>query len=210
MNNTKYNSKVHVLNESCYFFNRKENPHKNILIVVDMQNDFVSGVLSNYQTNQVEYDVEKEIISDKYDAVIFTKDIHKDNTYYDTLEGQKLPVKHCIENTVGANLTYKIMSDINLMIEDGDKYIAIIEKDRFCSLELGDFLIDELCVNEEDTITIIGVCTDICVVSNAIYLRAKLPNTEIKVISSCCAGTSIKAHFDSLSVLESCQISVID
>lgn len=206
--NKKRESKIQVYNESCSIFNRKKYPTRNILVVVDMQNDFISGTLSNYHTNQVEQDVVKEIMSEKYNVILFTKDKHNDDSYFDTLEGKKIPVKHCIENTDGQNLTWDIMLKIDSLIEDGDKEIVIFEKDRFCSLALGEFLNQELCVDENDIITIIGVCTDICVVSNALYLRAMFPNTQIKVLSSCCAGTSIKAHFDSLTVMENCNIDI--
>ena len=148
-----------------------------ILIVVDMQNDFISGTLGTREAQAIVPNVKKKIKEyvDNGEHVIFTMDTHYEN-YMETLEGQKLPIKHCIKETFG--------------------YLGWKEK-------FSDYHINKM------EIEIIGLCTDICVVSNALILRAMYPNTKITVDASCCAGVTPENHKAALTTMKSCQIDVI-
>lgn len=193
--------------KSCSYLLNLPRNNRNILIIVDMQNDFVFGKLGNAQTQETEEEILNELAtnSDKYDMIIYTRDCH-DSDYLNTLEGKKLPVEHCIVGTKGAELTDAIQLQMNWLASNG-KPVMIVNKETFGSTDLA-FLINDYLICNTDTIYLAGVCTDICVVSNALYLRTMFPNTQIKVLSSCCAGTSIKAHFDSLTVMENCNIDI--
>ncbi|MGP1438588.1 MAG: cysteine hydrolase family protein [Treponema sp.] len=179
---------------------------KKILIVVDMQNDFIQGSLgSSDALNIVENVVQKiKNYNERNDLVIATLDTHT-NDYLNTLEGKKLPVSHCIEGTEGHAINEKIKSCLNANA-------IYVKKETFGSLKLKDVIEEYLKkerINAIDLeIEILGLCTDICVVSNAILLRAMFPNTKISVPSSCCAGTSKERHEASLEVMKSCQIDV--
>lgn len=170
---------------------------KKVLLVIDMQNDFINGTLGTKEAeaivNNVRQKVESYRTSD--DVVIFTRDTHHEN-YLDTAEGKKLPVPHCVEGTYG----WQITSEIE--VYDDDK---IINKPTFGSLELADY-VDTL---NASSIEIIGLCTDICVISNAMIMKAKFPETNISVDSSCCAGVTPESHNNALKAMEMCQIEII-
>jgi nicotinamidase-related amidase len=166
------------------------------LIVVDMQNDFITGVLGNDETRAiVPHVVEK--IKNWDGKLYFTRDTHFDN-YMDTLEGKNLPIPHCIEDTVGWHLidevkdyathSNRILNKYTFGYEDWDRYNW-----------------------QEDTeIELIGVCTDICVISNALALRMFYPNLKITVDASCCAGVTPESHKAALLTMKMCQINVIN
>lgn len=164
-----------------------------------MQNDFISGSLGSEAAQAIVPNVVEKI--KKYrdtHNIVFTKDTH----YYDylkTLEGKKLPVEHCIIRTKGHDLDARIKEVYN---RDFD---YIINKTTF-GYDYWEDLFDNFESTEE--IEICGLCTDICVVSNALILRALFPNVVIKCDSSCCAGTSEEAHEAALRVMRSCQIEV--
>lgn len=181
---------------------------RKILIIVDMQNDFINGVLSNSKTRDVESKVVDKLTNhfNEYDAFYFTRDVHYEN-YLNTLEGKKLPVEHCIFGTDGIKLTDSILSAIK-MLRENHKYVKIIDKHTFGSNTLTDML-SCVCGNN-DEIELVGVCTDICVVSNALSLRQAMPNRVIKVDSNCCAGTSVEAHNSAMIVMKNCQIDIIE
>lgn len=167
------------------------------LIVVDMQVDFINGSLGTKEAVAIVPNVIKKIeeYENMDDAVIvYTKDTHLDN-YLETSEGKKLPVVHCIKGTPG----WEIPSDI---LRGHDAHV--IEKPTFGSFDLID-LMNEL---QPDEIELIGLCTDICVVSNALLLKANFYETPISVDSSCCAGVTPKTHEDALSTMRMCQIDV--
>lgn len=170
------------------------------LIVVDMQNDFVSGSLGTDEAKQIVQPVVKKI--ERYRGnVLFTIDSHKEN-YLATQEGKKLPVKHCISGTWG----WQPVDEIYAMQQKRNG--AIYMKPVFGSTKLVD---DLVALNEQQPIKeieLIGVCTDICVVSNAIMIKNALPEVPIYVDSSCCAGTTSKKHQEALSIMESCQIGI--
>ena len=175
---------------------------KKTLIVVDMQNDFVTGALASKEAVAILPNVKKKI--DEYLAagheVIFTRDTHGDG-YLETNEGKHLPVPHCIEGTHGWEI-------VDGLFQEGS---MIINKSSFGWTEWwtlkGAF---GFSANEDCEIEIIGVCTDICVVSNALILKAYFPEINITVDASCCAGLTPEKHKAALEVMKSCQIEVIN
>lgn len=169
---------------------------KNCLIVIDMQNDFISGSLGSDEAKKIVPLVKERIdkaIKDGED-IFFTKDTHYED-YLNTKEGQFLPVKHCIENTSGHDICDELKP-----YEKNAKNIFI--KNTFGYKDLPKYL------NEYDSITFVGLCTDICVVSNVVLTKAFYPEKNIIVKKDCCAGTSIEKHNAALSVMKSCHIVI--
>lgn len=162
------------------------------LIVVDMQNDFIDGSLGTKEAQAIVENVKKKISEYRLrgDEIIFTRDTHGEN-YLDTPEGRKLPVKHCIYGTKG----WEIAKGLEV---PGCVYI---DKPSF-----GWPYWNERCFEE---IEIVGLCTDICVVSNALILKAMFPDVEIAVDASCCAGVTPETHRAALETMKMCQIRVV-
>ena len=172
---------------------------KKILVVVDMQKDFVDGALGSKEAVAIVPAVVKKIR--EFDGDIFaTYDTHGEN-YMQTAEGKKLPVPHCIKGTDGWKLNNEVMAAL------ADKKYTAVEKLTFGSVDLPK-LIKNTVGNEEFTIEIIGLCTDICVVSNALVLKANFPEVTITVDSICCAGVTPEKHEAALETMRSCQIEV--
>lgn len=162
------------------------------LIVIDMQNDFIYGSLGTKEAQMIVLDV-KNKIQEYYkngDEIVFTRDTHYSN-YLNTNEGKNLPVKHCIYGAHGWN------------IADGLEVpnCRYINKETFGWINWNNRHYEE--------IEIVGVCTDICVVSNALILKAMFPEINITVDASCCAGTTPENHKAALQVMKCCQINVI-
>lgn len=173
---------------------------KKILVVVDMQNDFVDGSLGSKQAEAIVPAAAKKIKS--FDGDIFvTLDTHFEN-YLETAEGKKLPVEHCIKGTSGWELNEKIKSAL------ADKEFTTVEKNTFGSTELPK-LVKKAAGKGEFSIELIGLCTDICVVSNTLLLKASFPEAEICVDSSCCAGVTPEKHEAALETMRSCQIDIV-
>lgn len=181
-----------------------------ILIVVDMQKDFITGCLGNESTRAVVEPVCDLITSFKNSnsgatQLIYTMDTHYNN-YMDTMEGKKLPVLHCIEGTEGWNLDTSVKSAIG---SDG----IMVKKETFGAKALpeviNNILYVENKVDEPLKITLCGVCTDICVISNAMLLKANYPNAEIVINSKCCAGVTEERHNIALEAMKSCHIDII-
>lgn len=166
-----------------------------VLIVVDMQNDFITGSLGSKETLAVVPNVVKKI-KEWEGSIIVTLDTHRKD-YFETLEGKMLPIEHCIRETNGWELDPKVAEALP------SHYISL-EKPTF-----GSTILPKLVTNCKE-FHIIGVCTDICVISNALLLRAYNPNAKIVVDASCCAGTIPERHKMALEVLKSCQIEVIN
>lgn len=173
---------------------------KNILVVVDMQKDFVDGALGSKEAVAIIDNACRKIKSFEGDIYV-TLDTHNED-YMTTEEGRKLPVPHCIKDTEG----WKLNADIEKALED--KNPVIIEKTTFGSQKLAE-LIAEKYKGEKLSVELIGICTDICVISNALTIRAHNTECEITVDSSCCAGVSPEAHNAALTVMKSCLINVI-
>lgn len=167
-----------------------------VLVVIDMQNDFIDGALGTKEARDIVNAVIEKI---EYfgGEVVYTRDTHKDN-YLETLEGQKLPVKHCIKDTDGWHLESRIRQ-----LAEGK---TIIDKPAFGSLALPHYLKEK---GDLDSIVMVGLCTDICVISNALILKAAFPETEIIVDRDCCAGVTPESHENALKAMEMCQIKII-
>lgn len=171
-----------------------------VLIVVDMQNDFIDGALGTKEAQEIVPKVAERIKS--FDGrVIATRDTHEEN-YLDTQEGKKLPVKHCIRGTAG----WEIHPEIQELIRE-----LPMDKLTFGCLDLGNALqkYDEW-QEKIESVTLIGLCTDICVISNAMIVKAALPEARIIVDASCCAGVTPESHKQALEAMKVCQIEVVE
>lgn len=185
-----------------------------VLIIVDAQNDFChkDGALSSPEAVAAIPLLCESIHQFKEDfgnklAIFATADTHHGD-YSSTLEGKKLPVPHCMEDTWGHYIHDDVVKAVK---DDGGDFNGIIDKPTFGSFDLLNALW-ELEMNEAepiDEIAFVGFCTDICVVSNALMVRAAFPDVEINVIKDCCAGVTPSAHEAALTVMSSCQINII-
>lgn len=173
---------------------------KHFLVVVDIQKDFVDGALGTKEAlsiipAQVRY-------IDQFNGQIFaTFDTHSED-YLETAEGKKLPVRHCIRATDG----WKLNDDIAGILDQ--KGYTPVEKGTFGSVMLPKQILQAAGEDDFD-VTLIGLCTDICVVSNALLLKAHFPEKEISVIADCCAGVSPETHLAALATMRCCQINVL-
>jgi nicotinamidase-related amidase len=188
-----------------------------VLVIVDMQNDFVHGTLGSEAAKSAEREILKLLPEYKGESnlIIFTKDTHSAD-YLNTNEGKHLPVEHCIYDTTGWCITKPLASEVmapGYCLCDMPYYEihnGRLEKDTFGSFDLGAAL-NAICLNNKvEDITFVGVCTDICVVSNVLIAKAIVPETEIKVIAKCCAGTSEEAHKAALTTMKSCHITIVE
>ncbi len=173
---------------------------KHTLIVVDIQKDFVGGALGTAEAVAMVPNAAKKIR--EFEGEIFvTYDTHFEN-YMETAEGKKLPVPHCIKGTSGWELDENIAKALE------GKDFTRVEKLTFGSTELP-ALVKKAVGDEDFDITLIGLCTDICVVSNALILKASFPEKEIYVDASSCAGVTVDSHNAALTTMKMCQINVI-
>ena len=170
---------------------------KNFLVVVDMQKDFVDGALGSSEAVSIVPNVVKKI-KDFKGEIFVTYDTHFEN-YMETKEGKYLPVKHCIKGTDGWMLNDEVADALK-----GRPYTEV-EKLTFGSVKLPK-LVKEAAGDEEFTVELIGLCTDICVVSNALMLKANFPEMDIFVDASCCAGVTPESHNAALTTMKMCQI----
>ena len=174
---------------------------KKVLIVVDMQNDFIDGALGTKEAQAIVGNVVKKIRDYEGHLVIATKDTHGED-YLNTSEGRHLPVPHCIKGTKG----WEIRDEIAEELKNADA--KVIEKPTFGSEQLAEYL-GEMAQKEELEIELAGLCTDICVVSNALLLKAKMPESVIKINADCCAGVTVESHEAALLTMKMCQIEII-
>ncbi len=173
---------------------------KHFLVVVDMQKDFVDGSLGSSEAQSIVSSAAEKIRN--FDGKIFvTLDTHSAD-YLSTSEGKKLPVEHCIKGSDG----WELDNDISSALSQKD-YTAV-EKPIFGSLILPE-LIRKEAGNDDFTVELMGLCTDICVISNALILKANFPDADISVDSKCCAGVTPALHEAALSTMKSCQINVM-
>ena len=172
---------------------------RRFLVVVDMQKDFVDGALGTAEAVSIIPNAVKKIENFVGDVFV-TYDTHFDD-YLETAEGKKLPVPHCIIDTDGWQLSERIADAL-----EGRVFVPV-HKPTFGSVQLA-IEIAEAAQGEEFSVELIGLCTDICVVSNALLLKAFFPEAEISVDSSCCAGVTPELHEAALKTLASCQINV--
>ena len=163
---------------------------KKILVAVDMQKDFVDGALGTAEALKIVPDVAAKIKAFQGDEIFVTFDTHGEN-YAETLEGKKLPVVHCVKNTHGWQIADGL--DVPDAIHIDKPSFGYTHWDKFCF----------------EKIELVGLCTDICVVSNALILKALFPNAEISVDSACCAGVTPETHNSALTTMKMCQIDVV-
>lgn len=170
---------------------------KDILIVVDMQNDFIDGSLGTPEAQAIVDRVAEKISSFQGD-IYYTRDTHHEN-YLETAEGKNLPVVHCVKDTEG----WQIRKEIAEAAEG--KSVTVIDKPTFGSEELAKRLAAE---GDIRSITLVGLCTDICVISNALLLKAFFYETPVTVDASCCAGVTPESHSNALAAMKMCHIAV--
>lgn len=172
------------------------------LIVVDMQTDFVCGALGTEEAVKIVPDVaarvEKAI--SREEKIIFTRDTHQ-RDYMETQEGHRLPVPHCIQNSEG----WQIIDELQKYTVDNE----IVNKPTFGSVKLAEILREADQKEKIEQITLVGLCTDICVISNALLIKAYLPEVKLVVEASCCAGVSPAGHENALNAMRSCQIEIV-
>lgn len=173
---------------------------KKLLIVVDCQNDFIDGSLGTNEAKAILPNVINKIkeYKDSPDSkIVFTLDTH-DEMYLNTNEGKKLPVEHCIKGTYGWCLNSEILKTLK------PKSKQLFEKKTFGSVKLAQYVKK----HKFDSVEIVGLCTDICVVSNALMIKAYCPEIDIAIDSNCCAGVTVESHEYALKTMQSCQIEV--
>ncbi|MCR5343042.1 MAG: cysteine hydrolase [Butyrivibrio sp.] len=171
---------------------------RKLLVVIDMQKDFVDGALGTEEAVSIVPNVIEKIKSYDKKDVFFTRDTHQAD-YMQTQEGKNLPVEHCIEGTEGW--------EIDANIRPFSEGTTIIDKPTFGSTKLAK-LMKGIAEKEDIEIELVGLCTDICVVSNALMLKAAMPEVVISVDASCCAGVTPDKHAAALETMRSCQINV--
>lgn len=176
-----------------------------VLAVIDMQNDFLTGVLGNAECANTISQVVDVIQNGNYDYIFLTRDTHQEN-YMETQEGKKLPVPHCINNTEGWEINADVMEAVK------EKYAGkytIVDKPTFGSVELATKL-KEICENTCDTeIEFVGVCTGICVISNVLLAKANLYEAQVKVIEKACACVTPDTHRTAIDAMKTCQIDIV-
>ena len=170
---------------------------KKILVVVDMQNDFIDGALGTAEAVAIVPKVAEKIKN--FDGtVLYTRDTHEEN-YMETQEGKNLPVPHCIRDTEG----WQIRAELQ------QAGAEVVDKPTFGSRALAEKLVEMNREEAIESITLIGLCTDICVISNAFVIKAFLPETPIFVDAACCAGVTPESHARALEAMKVCQIAVV-
>lgn len=171
---------------------------QDVLVVVDMQNDFIDGALGTKEAVTIVPKVEEKIRNFN-GTVLFTRDTHE-NWYLETQEGKKLPVPHCIRDTEG----WQIRRELDIL-----RKTEPVDKETFGSTDLADDLVAMNIDDEIKSITFVGLCTDICVISNALLVKAALPEVPIIVDAACCAGVTPESHENALKAMEMCQVEVV-
>lgn len=176
---------------------------KKYLVVVDMQNDFIDGALGTPEAERIVPAVIEKIKSYPKEDVYFTMDTHYAETYFSTEEGKNLPILHCVSDTDG----WELHKDILPLVDDFNVY----EKHTFGSFPLAQELYGKRFFNKEEDfeIELVGLCTDICVVSNATLLKTLIPQAKISVDVHCCAGTTPERHYAAIETMKSCQIRIV-
>lgn len=183
------------------------------LIVVDMQKDFVDGALGTSEAQAIVPAVCEKVQT--FDgAVILTQDTHQPD-YLDTQEGRILPIMHCIKNTPGWELDDKVSDAAKLRWESekvrnpsNAEPVRCVTKPTFGSVELGEYLVDKNRDEGIEEVVLVGLCTDICVISNALLVKAFLPEVKVTVDAACCAGVTPESHENALRAMRMCQVNI--
>ena len=180
-----------------------------LLMVIDMQNDFIDGVLGTPDAQAIVDKVADKIQNWDGD-IVFTLDTHQEDDYLETNEGKHLPILHCIQGTKGWEVNQVIQDASNIIVNDDEMKLPFNTK-VWCKDQ---FAINTFDLPQSfyfyDEIQFCGLCTDICVISNAIVFKSYLPEVPIIVDASCCAGTTPELHSEALNVMRSCQIDIIN
>lgn len=185
-----------------------------VLVVVDAQNDFIDGALRNEEAIKRVPNIVKEIKEGDWDLICMTQDTHYSDSYKYLAEGERLPIEHCIKGTHG----WEIQEDVYKAVTETTENFINIEKSAFGSFELAKYLVDYFDTidtydldSEEVSIELVGFCTDICVISNAMLLKAVLIGAiyNIQVKESCCAGITPESHKNALEAMKMCHIDII-
>lgn len=171
---------------------------RKILVVVDMQRDFIDGSLGTKEAQGIVEAVKEKIRSYEPENVVATRDTHPEN-YLETYEGRHLPVEHCIEGTDG----WQLYPGIDELLSG----CVIFDKPTFGSVKLAEYL-KKLNAASPIEVEIVGLCTDICVISNALLIKAYLPEVNISLDPKCCAGVTPESHEAALTTMRSCQIQI--
>ena len=174
-----------------------------VLVIVDMQNDFIDGALGTKEAQAILPKV-IEKAKESYGEIVLTMDTH-DKDYLKTQEGTLLPIEHCIKKTSGGCVPDVLFH----ALLDNEAWSSTFEKKTFGSVDLGEYLrIKSKTACHIDEIVLVGLCTDICVISNALLLKAFLPEAKITVDAACCAGVTPESHANALAAMKMCQINV--
>ena len=174
-----------------------------VLCIIDMQNDFITGALGSEQAKAIVPTVQaiiQEALDETDTTLLFTKDTHKADSYLDTQEGKLLPIPHCITGTEGHNIIPEL--------KDQSRHGTIVLKNTFGTSELAKFIRVKQRITKVNEIALIGVCTDICVITNALLLKTAFPETPIVIYENACAGVTPEKHEAALKTAISCQIYV--
>ena len=172
---------------------------RKLLIVVDMQKDFIDGSLGTAEAQAIVEPLVELVKEYSPENIIATRDTHPEH-YLETQEGRNLPVVHCVKDTPGWQIDSRVQAAIG--------EAAVIDKPTFGSWQLAD-RVAEMAEAEELEITLCGLCTDICVVSNALLLKARLPETKVRVAAACCAGVTPESHAAALQTMQMCQVELV-
>ena len=179
---------------------------KRILVLIDVQNDFITDALRNEDAIKAVPNIVEKVKNFEGDYIFMTQDTHSEN-YLDTMEGQKLPVIHCVEGTEGWEIEKSVAEAVSEKQTNANVIVETISKPTFGSLELASEINK---IQGELEIEICGFCTDICVISNALLLKAQLyDRANIKVIDNCCAGVTPQTHSSACEAMEMCQIDIV-
>lgn len=170
---------------------------KHVLAVIDMQNDFIDGALGTKEAEAIVENVAAQI-REFEGEVVYTRDTHFEG-YLGTQEGKRLPVPHCIKDTEG----WQIQTQVRQACA-GD--VKVFDKPAFGSVELAAYLKD---MTDLESVMLIGLCTDICVISNALVIKAFLPEVTVKVNADCCAGVTPESHKNALEAMKMCQVEIV-
>lgn len=186
-----------------------------VLVIVDMQNDFINGSLGTAEAQSIISNVCNLIknYADEKTMIVFTQDTH-DSNYLNTLEGKNLPVAHCIYESLGWEINKEVYQSF---LDNKEKYSSLNPHGDYCILKstFGSTSLQNLLFKIDDEIepiediTLAGVCTGICVLSNAILAKASLPEVPVNVVENCCACVSPESHKTALDAMKLCQINVI-
>lgn len=172
---------------------------KKLLLVIDMQNDFIDGALGTKEAEAIVPNVVKRIQEFEGD-VLYTRDTHSED-YMETQEGKNLPVPHCIKGTPG----WELCPALKALRDAG--HSPVLDKLTFGAKDLPAYL-ETHYPRGLESVELIGLCTDICVISNAMVLKAFFPELPVSVTASCCAGVTPESHENALNAMKMCQIAI--